>query len=171
MPFNILVALCLCAWLSLSCQSAAWKSFDHVHIGQDKATVVENVGSPTKVRRSQSKDRWIYEFSDHPDGKLSREVQFEEGRVIYVGPIMQSKISATEQDRLNEVSNQIESQRLNAVRDRRDKQLGVTRNQHDENDTALTDAAEQKLRESIYGIEPDPEIEKRKRVPVYTPVD
>lgn len=172
MQVRILGALCVCAWLTAGCQSAAWKSFDQVRVGQDKAAVVENIGSPTKTRRWQGKDRWIYEFGDHPGGTLVREVQFDEGRVIYVGPLIQPKVSAAEQDRLNESSNQQEGQRLDEIRDRRDQRLGISRARHDDAaGTGKPDPADQKLRESMYGVEPDHELERRKRAPVYVPVD
>jgi outer membrane protein assembly factor BamE len=159
--------------LTAGCQTPAWRSFDQVKIGHDKSVVVETIGSPTKTRRWQGKDRWVYEFGDHPNGAMVREIVFEDGRVIYTGVFLLPNVNANEQDKLNESSNQQHQHTLNEDQERRDRRVGISRvrRDSDQSQPEAIDPAEHKLRESIYGIEPNPTLEKRKRAPVFVPVD
>jgi hypothetical protein len=91
---------------------------------------------------------------------------FEHGRAVYAGSKLKPSITADEQDKLNEATVAEDAVRVNEEEERRFKELGVARSK-----PGQIDAIDRKLRESYYGIEPDPEIEKRKRAPVFVPVD
>jgi outer membrane protein assembly factor BamE (lipoprotein component of BamABCDE complex) len=151
------------------CQSPAYKSFDQVHVGMDKASIVESVGSPTKSMRWHGMDRWIYEFGDHPGGTQVREVHFEAGRAIYVGPKVSSTVSAAEQDRLNAEAVKSESESMEVVEEQRTLSLGAHRPSRSATRNS-EDALDQRFRESFYGVDPDPSRERLKRAPVFVPV-
>ncbi len=173
-PLGALVFLIIpLVFIFTGCQTPAWKSFDQVKVGHDKSVVVETIGSPTKTRRWQGKDRWVYEFGDHPDGTMIREIVFENGKVVYTGPFVTPKVNASEQDKINESSNQRHDQDLSDEQERRDRRVGISRVRRDSSTSTPEplDPAEHKLRESMYGIEPNPTLEKRKRAPVFVPVE
>lgn len=70
----------------------------------DKAQVLETTGvGPRVSERKSGQDRWI--FVVYPDRSESvthqKEVRFENGKVVYTGPVQKPAISAAEQDRLN----------------------------------------------------------------------
>lgn len=155
---------------TLGCQSAPIHRFDGVRVGMSKSMVVETAGSPSVTRRVQGKDRWIYEFHDRSDGTETREVQFDHGRAVYVGPKLQTPISADQQDRLNEAAVADDEKRLSEEEERRDKSLGIARPSKSLK-REPEDALDRKLRESMYGLDADPQVEKQKRVPVFVPVD
>lgn len=153
-----------------ACQAPAYRSFEGVRPGMDKSIIVETVGSPAKTRRVHGKDRWIYEFKDHPDGTQVREVHFESGRAIYVGPPQAPKMTAEEQDRINEAAVADDLKNLSEVEKERDRSLGVQRPSQS-GAREPEDRHDRRLRESLYGIERDPEIESKKRAPVFVPVN
>ncbi len=95
-----------------SCKSYLEK-FDSLQEGIDKDQVLSEVGSPNSSMRRAGKDRWIYRIYDQ---KLlvQREAHFSEGVLVYRGQPVPPKISAAEQDTLNQVANaqaEIESQK------------------------------------------------------------
>lgn len=163
--------LTIAALIFCACQTPAKTSFESLQVGMDKATVVEAAGSPTKTGRWRGKDRWIYEFTDKSGVTVVREITFEEGRAIYIGPRQAPNVSADEQDRRNEEFNNSDATTQRLIEDKRDRSLGVARTSHsakqteDEDDDE--DEIDQKLRESLYGTEPDRRREHRKRAPVF----
>ena len=158
------LAVSLCA-----CQSPAYKSFEKVRVGMDKASIVESVGNPTKAIRWHGKDRWIYEFGDHPGGVLVREVHFDQGLATYVGPRVSPVVSAAEQDRINEEKAKADADGVSAESDEHDQLLGAHRPSRTTR-REPEDAQDRKLRESLYGLEPDQNRERAKRAPMFVPI-
>lgn len=99
-----LILLTLPLLLNLSCQTNELKAYDRLQVGMEKGEVIAIMGSPRRTDRSNSKDRWTYIFYQG-DQKYQKEVQFLEGKATYVGEVILPQISAEEQDRLNEASN------------------------------------------------------------------
>ena len=157
------VAMVLC-----SCQTSQRKTFDRIQVGMDKSTVVEALGSPTATRRQKGKDRWIYEFRDGPQEPATREVDFNEGRAVYVGPKHVPPISAEEQDRLNEVANAEEQRHLEEEAESRDRVLGTARVL--KKGRRQEDAMDRRMRESLYGVSSTEDEEKRKQPLIFEPV-
>lgn len=153
-----------------ACQTAQRKSFDSIKVGMNKSIVVETVGGPTFTRRTRGQDRWIYEFRDTTGLPTSKEVDFEEGIAVYVGPKQTPKVSADEQDRMNAgvSADDMKNWRMDA--DRRDANLGTSRSSRSFQYTPSEDAIDRKIRESLYGIDPQPEIEARKQAPRFEPI-
>lgn len=163
-------------WLAMplllaACQTPTWKNFDQVRAGQYKDRVIEEIGNPTVTRRVHGQDWWIYNFENHPDGEMRREVHFESGRVIYAGPPMRPKVTAEEQDTINATAVHEERQMLDAEEAKRDQRIGASRPARVTAPETDEDPADRKVRESLYGIERDPQIEKRKQAPVFVPVE
>lgn len=79
----------------------------------EKADVLELVGGPDRARRWQGKDRWTYVFKK-PEGESVQDVHFLEGKVVYSGPPPLPRVSAEEQDRINQETNARESARVRA---------------------------------------------------------
>ena len=105
--------LLLTASILAGCQTARWRDFDKIKTGMNKAEVLDLVGGPDRTRRWQGKDRWTYVFKK-PTGESIEDVHFEEGKVVYSGAPPVPKISAEEQDRLNEETNVREDARVRA---------------------------------------------------------
>lgn len=164
------------AWLLLplalaGCQTPTWKNFDRVRQGQYKDNVIEEIGNPSATRRVHGQDWWIYNFWNHPDGEMPREVHFENGRVVYAGPPQRQKMAPEEQDKINASAVQQESDWMDAEEARRDQRLGASRPARVTPAQYAEDPADRKMRESLYGIERDRQLEKRKQAPVFVPVE
>ena len=131
-----------------ACQTPRYKEFTGIKPGMQKDQVLETAGGPTVSRRWNGKDRWIYNYATTPEGTQTREVHFEDGKAVYVGAKPIPKVTAAEQDRLNEESNVAED-RKNADEQRRwNEEHGVattlkTGNQLDRQDL--------RIQKSIYG--------------------
>jgi hypothetical protein len=130
-----------------------------------KSAVIELIGGPSKTRRWKGKDRWIYELHRNDGTVKAEEIHFEGGKVTYVGPSIPPAVSAQEQDRLNESANLKSLGESEAEVSRRERALGASRPSHASG--SLEDALDRRLRESLYGIEPDNSAEKRKSAPVF----
>ncbi|MDX9730669.1 MAG: outer membrane protein assembly factor BamE [Bdellovibrionales bacterium] len=100
-PGSFLTALAL-VFLFGGCQTPRYKEFEDIRVGMSKGEVLSAAGNPSYSKRWQGKDRWTYILHDHPEGKRTREVHFEEGHVIYIGISPKPTISAEEQDVINE---------------------------------------------------------------------
>ncbi|GEM_PF-2413291 len=69
------------------CVTPRFREFDRVQEGMPKWEVLEAAGNPTRTQRWQGRDRWIYVIWDAPGEKRRiREVHFEDGLAVYVGP-------------------------------------------------------------------------------------
>lgn len=80
------------------------KQFEAVQVGMEKGQVLEIMDSPQRTQRWHGMDRWTYIFYEN-DQRIEKEVHFAEGKANYVGEVFQPKISAVEQDQINEQSN------------------------------------------------------------------
>lgn len=69
-----------------ACQSLAYKDFESIEKGMDKADVTNLVGSPLHVKANKQPHIWLYRFYDENRKEVLREIQFEQGKVIYAGP-------------------------------------------------------------------------------------
>ncbi len=101
-PLILVLAL---SGLSLGCQTNEIKAFSKVQPGMDKGDVIDIMGSPQHSERWHGRDRWTYVFY-HEDSRFEKEVQFSGGKSLYVGDVVKPAVSAEEQDRINEESNQ-----------------------------------------------------------------
>jgi outer membrane protein assembly factor BamE (lipoprotein component of BamABCDE complex) len=99
LPTLILIAS---AALSTACQTAPDRAFEKVQVGMTKGVVLEAAGNPTFSRRWKGRDRWIYVYKNRTEGPLTREVQFENGKSVYVGDEIAAASDPAEQDRLNQ---------------------------------------------------------------------
>lgn len=154
------------------CQTARYKHFDGVQRGMTKAEVIDETGGPDRVVRMDGKDRWIYIFRDHPEGPLVREVHFDSGLAVYVGGQVFPKISAKEQDRINQASNEAEAKRLEEEESQSAALLGKARAgaPSTRSLTPEEQAIEKYIEDSLYGNS-GVQLEKDKRAPVFVPVD
>jgi hypothetical protein len=132
----------------------------------DKSRIVETVGSPTVERRWQGKDRWIYEIHNNDDVTV-KEVHFKNGIAVYIGAPPKPTVTAEEQDRINAQAAAEDDQRMSAETARRDQSVGASRPRTPQEPE---DAIDRKLRESMYGIEPNPANERNVFVPQFEPV-
>lgn len=78
-----------------ACSSPQSKTLKEIHVGMDKADVLELAGNPTRIHRHLGQDRWTYEDlsykSSEPNTSTATKPQktyvyFSDGRVTYVGP-------------------------------------------------------------------------------------
>jgi hypothetical protein len=69
-----------------ACGSLPYKDFDTIQKGMDKADVTEEIGSPLHVKANKQPHVWIYRFYDEDKKEIFREIQFDQGKVIYAGP-------------------------------------------------------------------------------------
>ena len=124
-PKLIAAALASClfcvAGLLAGCQTAREKELESIELGMDKPAVLNAAGGPDRTQRWQGKDRWTYVDKQERGDKLT-DVHFEDGRVVYVGDPPVPKISAAEQDRLNESANARLDEQDRAAREASDAQ-------------------------------------------------
>ena len=151
---------------TLGCQTQRYKEFSRLKEGMEKDQVLEQAGGPNVSRRSKGKDRWVYDLHT-PEGRESREVQFEEGRAVYVGAKVVPLVSAEEQDRINEQSNVTEEKRVTAEHIKWAEERGVAYKFKSGQDL---DAADVKLQESLYGVR-NLERERNKVAPTFQDVN
>lgn len=98
--FSLLIGLLgLCA-----CSSNPIKDFENVREGMPKYDVLEAMGVPQRTQRWQGKDRWTYLYVES-EKTQTKEVHFQEGKVVYKGDPIEPAISAEAQDQKNEISN------------------------------------------------------------------
>ena len=145
----------------ISCQTARVRSFSDIKVGMDKSTVIDLVGGPAKSAHHGLKDRWVYIFHTQ-ENEIVREVQFEHGRVSYVGNKITPEISAEEQDRLNEEVNSkelVQEQNESLVRQ---KQTGTLKLQSPEEIEKSADDLDLRLRDSLYGTQTYEKSERAK---------
>lgn len=109
---KLIVLMLLGASLS-GCQTPRYKQFGGVKQGMEKDLVLDEAGGPNVSRRSHGQDRWIYNYAT-PEGPLTREVHFEEGRAVYVGQKVVPAVSGEEQDRINDQVNTEQDKRAAA---------------------------------------------------------
>ena len=150
-----------------SCQTARHKEFAGIKPGMEKDLVIEQAGGPNVSRRFHGKDRWLYNYTSTPDGPQTKEVHFENGRAVYVGAKVIPKVSADEQDRLNDQSNEAVAQRDAAEVARWNEEHGVattlkTGNQLDHQDL--------RIQQSMYGTV-DKQRERAKVAPKFESID
>lgn len=91
----------------LACQTTSTtkiENLDKVTVGMDKAQVLDVTGfGPAQSERKAGQDRWIFEIfpSRTESVSVSKEVRFQDGKVIYVGDVQKPSITAEQQDKLN----------------------------------------------------------------------
>ena len=173
--FGLIVAV---GGLLAGCNTTQYKQFSDVKVGMDKSSVVEKAGNPNVVERYEGKDRWIYTFDDTPEGEKRREILFENERAVYVGPKIQPKVAAEQQDKINETVLEDESKRESEVELARDKRLGIARVSDPEKYSDKSPRKEEKvdeldlrLRDSLYGTTTTQELERNKTAPVFEPIE
>jgi outer membrane protein assembly factor BamE (lipoprotein component of BamABCDE complex) len=164
--------------LVAGCNTTQYKQFSDVKVGMDKSSIVEAAGSPNVVERYEGKDRWIYTFDDTPEGEKRREILFENERAVYVGPKIQPKVTAAEQDKINETVLEDETKRENEAELVRDKKLGIARVADPEKYSDKGPRKEEKvdeldlrLRDSLYGTTSSQELERNKVAPTFEPIE
>jgi outer membrane protein assembly factor BamE (lipoprotein component of BamABCDE complex) len=101
--FLIIVIVNALFFAVLACQTSRAKEVQGIHVGMAKDQVLEAAGNPTRTDRKSGQDRWMYVIPEETQDAVT-EVRFTEGRVTYVGAPLLPKISAEEQDKLNEDS-------------------------------------------------------------------
>jgi len=88
-----------------ACQHTPIDRYNKIEKGMDKDQVLDLVGSPTTTFRKDSKDFWIYNFYSE-NNKSTKELQFQEGKLTYLGDKTKPEISAEEQDVINKTQNE-----------------------------------------------------------------
>ncbi len=109
------VFLLIIALLALTACQTTVKDFGEVKEGMRKYDVLEIVGGPNSSTRWKGRDRWTYRFIDR-DSEEVREVVFKEGRVIYAGEQVPPRVTAEDQDKINEESNRAAALRETELR-------------------------------------------------------
>lgn len=108
-----ILLIATCCLLGLGCSTVpAIQAFEQIKPGMEKTDVIEVMGSPQRTQRWHGMDRWtyiMYENASTPS-RQEKEIHFSEGKAVYVGLPPVPKISADEQDRINEASNRAAAQ-------------------------------------------------------------
>ncbi len=92
MPFCLLAACLLVA-----CATPLSEQIKRVQVGMEKDQVLLITGAPSRYRRVKTRDVYTYFFYED-DVRLEREIQFEAGRVVYVGEVSKPTETAEEAD-------------------------------------------------------------------------
>lgn len=171
-PFGLFCVLLSGALALTACQTSRLKEFESVKLGMTKSEVLEATGNPTVTRRWQGKDRWIYKFAAD-DIESVREVHFENGSAVYVGEKVKPAVSAAEQDRLNEISDQEAARREAEIQKAWSDAHGAVSTKIDkrpaDGQQRSWDVDEARIQEEYHGIS-NPELEKLKVAPEFEDV-
>lgn len=175
---SIVRGLCLAISISAltACVTPRHKFFGNVQQGMEKDQVLEAAGSPNVSRRVKGQDTWLYIYRDAPGGTQTKEVIFENGRVVYAGDRRGPKISAEEQDRINDEINAADAATEAEFETERDEKMGVARlnpktgKPSSKIKQSDIDRIERKISNGLYGTTDSIEEEKKKRAPVFEPV-
>lgn len=100
-----LISILLLSAFSLGCQTLPQTDFAKVQPGMDKHSVLEIMGSPNSTLRRSGQDRWYYNYYEQ-NSPVTKEVRFQEGLAVYSGDLMKPALSAEDEDKRNEESNQ-----------------------------------------------------------------
>ena len=73
--------------LFAGCVSFSLKRFEQLELGMSKSNVLEKLGSPFQSQHRDEVDYWMYRFYQDQSWVI-REVQFKEGKVVYIGQVM-----------------------------------------------------------------------------------
>jgi outer membrane protein assembly factor BamE (lipoprotein component of BamABCDE complex) len=156
--------LCLvfCGLAMQGCQtsSARYRSFSNIHPGMSKTSVLETAGGPDHALRANGKLRWIYVFYNDRENPDQHEVQFENGKVSYIGPVTQPEVTAEEQDRRNEFSNDADESKTKQENEVYSKRVGRMH--------VKAGGRNSDFEDSMYGG--NPEVERNKVAPTFVPV-
>ncbi len=118
---NILL-IAFSSLIAFSCVTPLAKRLEGIHVGMLKDEILDVAGSPTTFARYKGRDRWIYRIPQGSDIKVT-EIQFENGKAIYVGAPVVSNLSAEEQDKYNQMYNDLAEKTESEVRKARKKKL------------------------------------------------
>jgi outer membrane protein assembly factor BamE len=87
-----------------ACQTNQVKEFSKVSAGMDKGQVLDILGSPQNSERWKGKDRWLYVMFDNSQ-RVVKEVQFEDGKVVYFGDEYRNNENAKIEELNNSIKN------------------------------------------------------------------
>jgi outer membrane protein assembly factor BamE len=113
--FQTLLFVFLAALISFGCTINQKKRFDQVQVGMEKDQVLSLMASPQHAERWHGLDRWTYIFYED-ELRNEKEIQFSEGKAIYVGDPVKPAVSADERDRKNEEANREVEKQLQSKR-------------------------------------------------------
>jgi len=68
-----------------------------VHRGMAKGEVIDLLGLPSKTRKENSREIWLYVFSNS-DSSFSQEIQFENDHVVTTGSVNPASADQTQKD-------------------------------------------------------------------------
>ena len=100
-----LLLLLFSSLVVFSCVTPMAQRLEGVYVGMLKDEVLETAGSPTTFARYKGRDRWIYRIPQGSNIKVT-EIQFENGKAVYVGGPVVPVLSADEQDKYNQMYNE-----------------------------------------------------------------
>jgi outer membrane protein assembly factor BamE (lipoprotein component of BamABCDE complex) len=83
---RILLTALLLSMLT-ACASSPYAGSEDLREGMDKDEVLNTAGNPKRTFRSNGQDHWIYVFFKGNE-ELSRQVSFEDGKVVKIGRAM-----------------------------------------------------------------------------------
>lgn len=112
MKIRLALALVIGFFLA-ACATSMSRSFDKLKMGMEKDQVLEEMGTPSKARRVNGIDRWTYVFYER-QVRIEKEIQFEDGKVIYLGDPQRPVYSAEEMDEKHRKAEQSWSQQKNS---------------------------------------------------------
>lgn len=101
---KILIFSFLGPFVLFGCQSSLKNDLADIKPGLYKEDVLDRVGSPHRRERLQGQDRWTYMYFENSE-KNQKEILFSDGKATYVGNHQSPKISAEQQDQINEAQN------------------------------------------------------------------
>ncbi|MCB0370665.1 MAG: outer membrane protein assembly factor BamE [Bdellovibrionales bacterium] len=71
--------------LMISCQTNMVKEFNSLKVGDGKDQVLDKLGSPRHMMRTNGEDHWYYLFYSSDNIRQQKEVHFKDGLVTYFG--------------------------------------------------------------------------------------
>lgn len=95
MKNNKFFLICVLSLILTNCSHKPYDNFHLIQIGQDKESVLNQIGSPLRSRRVDNKDIWTYRFF-YDTGYIYKEIQFDHQKIVSIEDAKQIQIEEIE---------------------------------------------------------------------------
>jgi hypothetical protein len=81
----------------VSCSSAPFpEGLKDAQPGMDKDSILNLGGNPARTYHEKGQDHWIYDYITEDGRRMLRQVVFEDGVVVSIGPVVEKAVNKAE---------------------------------------------------------------------------
>lgn len=97
MKLAVFFCFLLACFSILSCSHNPYEDFKEIHVGSDKATVLDKIGSPLRSHFQDGKNIWTYRFYSRADDRLIyKDVILDNEKVLEIKNAKEADIKEIE---------------------------------------------------------------------------